>query len=145
MKRICITFTLAAGLVAPAAAQPLPATPASSEADPYAWLEDVTGGKALEWVKLRNAESSKELAEAPGFKALKADLLAILDSPARIPTVSKRGSYFYNFWRDAKNPKGLWRRTTLDEFRKAEPKWDVIIDVDALAQAEKESWVWRRA
>jgi prolyl oligopeptidase len=131
----------AAGLTA----QQSPTSSPVAADDPYAWLEEVSGPKAIEWVKQRNAESSRELAEAAGFKALKADLLAILDSKERIPYVSKRGPYFYNFWRDAKNPKGLWRRTTLEEYRKPEPKWDVIIDVDALASQEKENWVWRNA
>jgi prolyl oligopeptidase len=67
------------------------------------------------------------------------------DSSARIPYVSKRGAFYYNFWRDAKNPKGLWRRTTFEEYRKPEPKWDVVIDLDALAKEEKENWVWRGA
>ena len=113
--------------------------------DPYVWLEDVTGEKALGWVRERNSESMKELAESPGFASLKTDLLAILDSSARIPYVSKRGAFYYNFWRDAKNPKGLWRRTTFEEYRKPEPKWDVVIDLDALAKEEKENWVWRGA
>jgi len=142
MKRLWIALSMAALVIAGAAAQQ---TPAALAADAYAWLEDVGGERALDWVKERNAESLKELADAPGFKPLKADLLAILDSKERIPAVSKRGPYFYNFWRDAENPKGLWRRTTLDEYRKAQPKWDVIIDVDALAKEEKEGWVWRGA
>ncbi|HTY64632.1 MAG TPA: prolyl oligopeptidase family serine peptidase [Acidobacteriota bacterium] len=110
--------------------------------DPYLWLEDITGPKALDWVKARNAESTKELAEARGFADLKADLLKILDSKERIPSISKRGPYFYNFWRDANNPRGLWRRSTLDEYRKTNPKWDILIDLDALGKAENENWVW---
>jgi prolyl oligopeptidase len=110
--------------------------------DPYLWLEDITGQKALDWVKARNAESTKELAEAHGFADLKTDLLKILDSKERIPSISKRGPYFYNFWRDAGNPRGLWRRTTLDEYRKTDPKWDILIDLDSLGKAENENWVW---
>ncbi|HWP99762.1 MAG TPA: prolyl oligopeptidase family serine peptidase [Vicinamibacterales bacterium] len=144
MRRPWIVVTLAAALAASLSARQSP-TLAPAEADPYLWLEDVTGEKALEWVKARNAETMKELAERPGFAELRADLLAILDSKERIPYVDKRGPYYYNFWRDAANPKGLWRRTTFEEYRKPEPKWDVIIDVDALAKQENESWVWRGA
>jgi len=114
-----------------------------SPQDPYLWLEEITGENALEWVKARNAESGKELAESRGFADLKADLLKILDSKERIPSIGKRGPYFYNFWRDAKNTRGLWRRTTLEQYRKAEPAWDVLIDLDALGKAEKENWVWK--
>ena len=142
MKRSFLALTLILALFTGLAAQQT-STPAAP--DPFAWLEEVTGTKALDWVKARNAESGKELAEAPGFATLKADLLAILDSKERIPYVSKRGPHFYNFWRDAKNPKGLWRRTTLDEYRKPEPKWEVVIDLDALAKQENENWVWRSA
>jgi prolyl oligopeptidase len=110
--------------------------------DPYLWLEEVSGEKALAWVKERNAESARELAALPEFYRLKSDLLAILDSKARIPYVGKRGPFLYNFWKDAENPRGLWRRTTLDEYRKAEPRWDVLLDLDALAREEKENWVW---
>jgi len=118
---------------------------ASSDEDPYLWLEDVEGEKALEWVKARNAESSKELAEAPGFAALEADLLKILDSDARIPSVSKAGKWYYNFWQDARHPKGVWRRATPEQYRKAAPEWETVLDLDALGKAEGESWVWKGA
>ena len=119
--------------------------PDPAREDPHLWLEDVTGEKALAWVKARNAESTRELAEAPGFAELKADLLRILDSKERIPSISKKGPYYYNFWRDAGNPRGLWRRTTLDEYRKTDPKWDVVLDLDAAGKAETENWVWEGA
>ncbi len=110
--------------------------------DPYQWLEDVTGDKALDWVRERNKGSQAALAESPTFEPLRKDLLAILDSNERIPAINKRGEYYYNFWRDKANPRGLWRRTTLDEYRKPNPNWDVILDLDALAKAENENWVW---
>ncbi|MCM2258768.1 MAG: prolyl oligopeptidase family serine peptidase [Vicinamibacteria bacterium] len=140
MKRTWIALATALSLAGAAAAQK--AAPVAGD-DPYLWLEDVTGEKSLAWAKERNAESMKELASTAEFATLKADLLAILDSKARIPYVQKHGAHFYNFWRDGKNPKGLWRRTTLDEYRKAEPAWEVVIDLDVLAAAEKESWVWK--
>jgi prolyl oligopeptidase len=112
--------------------------------DRYLWLEDVTGERALEWARARNAESAKAL-EDDEFRALEERILGILDSDARIPFVVKLGDWYYNFWRDAKNPKGLWRRTTLDEYRKAQPRWETMIDVDALSAGEKESWVWHGA
>jgi len=113
--------------------------------DPWQWLEDVGGETALDWVRERNTVSQGALEQTGGFAELRSDLLAILDSDARIPAVSKRGEYYYNFWRDKKNPRGLWRRTTLEEYRKADPKWDVLLDLDALGKAENENWVWKGA
>ncbi len=113
--------------------------------DPNLWLEDVTGDKALDWVRAQNVDSQKALTSDPAFAALRDDLRAILDSNARIPVVIKQGDYYYNFWRDKQNPAGLWRRTTLAEYRKPAPAWEVIIDLDALNKAEKENWVWHGA
>ncbi|HEY8231199.1 MAG TPA: prolyl oligopeptidase family serine peptidase [Vicinamibacteria bacterium] len=112
--------------------------------DRYLWLEEVSGDKPLEWAKARNAESAKVLV-TPEEAALEKRILDILDSKERIPNVQKLGPWYYNFWRDAKNPRGLWRRTTLAEYKKPEPAWETVIDVDALGAAEKENWFWHGA
>jgi prolyl oligopeptidase len=112
--------------------------------DRYLWLEDVTGDKSLEWARARNAESAKVLG-TPDEASLEKRILDILDSKERIPAVQKLGPWYYNLWKDAKNPRGLWRRTTLAEYRKPEPAWEIVIDVDALGEAEKENWVWHGA
>ena len=84
------------------------------------------------------------LAELGGarFEQMRTEALEVLDTDAPIPYVRRRGEYLYNFWRDAANPRGLWRRTTLESYRTDEPDWDVLLDVDALAAAEDENWVW---
>ena len=114
-----------------------------SNADPYGWLEDVTGERALEWVGQRNADTTAELAQGPRFARLKAEILDSLDADDRIPYVVRRGEYLYNFWQDARHPRGLWRRTTLGEYRTDTPAWDVLLDLDALARHEGENWVWK--
>jgi prolyl oligopeptidase len=113
--------------------------------DPYQWLEEVSGARPMAWVKERNAESLGELARSDQFQALQRRLLEILDSKARIPMIQKLGPYYYNFWRDRENPRGLWRRTTLEEYRKRTPHWEVVLDLDALGQQEAENWVWHGA
>ena len=110
--------------------------------DPHQWLEGVEDPKALEWVKAQNAKAEAELASTPQFRTLEAGLLAIYDSDAKIPGVYKQGEWYYNFWRDKQNPRGLWRRTTLDEYRKPQPKWELLLDLDALNKAEGTNWVW---
>ena len=69
----------------------------------------------------------------------------MLDADDRIPFARRRGEYLYNFWQDAEHPKGLWRRTTLEEYRRDRPGWEVLLDVDALAAQEGENWVWQGA
>ncbi len=116
-----------------------------SSEDRYLWLEQVTDEKALDWVRARNAKSEAQLKSDPEYQKLYDDILAILDSDARIPMVAKHGDYLYNFWRDKQNERGLWRRTTIEEYKKASPKWDVILDLDKLGADEHENWVWRGA
>ena len=113
--------------------------------DPYAWLEDVSGAKSLDWVKARNAKAEADIASSASFKTLEAQILASLDSTAKIPGVEKIGAYYYNFWKDAQHQRGLWRRTTLEEYRKPEPAWETVLDLDALNAAEGTQWVWHGA
>ncbi|MGF2947611.1 prolyl oligopeptidase family serine peptidase [Mycobacterium sp. Lab-001] len=113
-------------------------------ADPYLWLEDITGDEALDWVRARNATTLAELRDA-GFERMRTEALEVLDTDSRIPYVVRRGEYLYNFWRDAANPRGLWRRTTLDSYRSDSPEWDVLIDLDELGRADNEKWVWAGA
>jgi prolyl oligopeptidase len=145
MKKLQILSLLSLSLAAPMMVTPMSRAQDSVDNDPYQWLEDVTGDKAIEWVKERNAKAESSLTTSDDFKKLESDLLAILDSDARIPFVSKHGEYYYNFWRDKKNIKGLWRRTTLDEYKKPSPQWEIILDLDKLSAEENESWVWKGA
>jgi prolyl oligopeptidase len=109
------------------------AAPIEQDTDPYAWLEDVTGEQAIEWVKTRNTKAQAAIASDPSFEKLRQDLLAILDSDARIPFVVKRGEFYYNFWRDKKKERGVATHHAR-EFKKAEPLWEVMLDLDELGK-----------
>jgi prolyl oligopeptidase len=111
--------------------------------DPYLYLEDVDAPASMDWVHAQNAITTKELQGDAGYRATYDRLLAIYDSKERIPGISKIGPWFYNFWRDADHVRGIMRRTTLDEYPKAEPKWETVLDVDALAKKDGENWVWK--
>lgn len=126
-----------------AVSQTMPQTSAASDrTDPFLWLEGVDDEKALGWVRERNAVSQKELMALPGFEHTRTQLLEVLNAKDRIPNVTRRGDWLYNFWQDENNKRGLWRRTTLADYRNAQPKWETVLDLDALAAAEKENWVW---
>lgn len=133
---------LFAGLIAAGAAHAQEPAVAN---DPYQWLEDVTGDKPLDWVRAQNAKTDAALASTPEFKAMEAGIREVLDSDAKIPGVQKIGDWYYNFWKDRNHERGIWRRTTLEEYRKPNPAWETIIDLDALNKAEGENWVWHGA
>jgi prolyl oligopeptidase len=123
-------------------AQPNDFDPAEISDDPHQWLEDVTGERALDWVRERNAESALALGGNDAFAVLEERLLAILNSDDRIAYVGKHGAFYYNFWRDQRHVRGIWRRTTFDEYVKADPTWEVVLDLDQLASTEGENWQW---
>ncbi|WP_345376507.1 prolyl oligopeptidase family serine peptidase [Frondihabitans cladoniiphilus] len=112
--------------------------------DENAWLEDIHGEAPLAWAAEQTATTLESVA-GPEFEALTDRLLEVIDSDDRIPYVSKRGEFYYNFWRDREHPRGLWRRTTLEQYRSADTEWDVLLDVDELGRAEGTEWVFAGA
>lgn len=110
--------------------------------DPFLWLEEVEGERALEWAEEQNERSIEYLESQPLFDPIHERVLEILTSEERIAYPSLMGGRIYNFWRDDTHVRGIWRTTGRDEYRNDEPDWDVILDVDELAEAEDENWVW---
>src|SRR4051812_30787935 len=116
-------------------------TIAAPDDDPYLWLEDVEGERALDFVEAQNRRTLEKFGGAQ-FAADRDVLADIYDRPDNIPYVSRRGSLLYNLWKDASNPRGLWRRTTLERFRTPNPQWENLLDVDRLAAEEGQDWLW---
>lgn len=113
--------------------------------DPHLWLEDVSAAQALDWVRAHNAVCERELEGHAGFVALRERLGTILNDKARIPFISEHAGLVYNFWRDAVQVRGVWRRTTLESYRSEAPSWETVLDLDRLAADERENWVWAGA
>ena len=115
--------------------------PGQTDAD-HLWLEEVTGEKALDKVKVWNAASAPKM-QGETYKAMKAQLLEVYNSPEKIPYVSYRGGKVHNFWQDDKNIKGVWRMTTLEDYASGNPAWETVLDFDALAEKEGKNWVYK--
>jgi prolyl oligopeptidase len=109
--------------------------------DPYFWLEEIDGERALAWVEAQNAATLVRFGDAR-FEADRDLLAAIFDRPDNIPLIARRGSRVFNFWKDAAHPRGLWRATSLDSFRSKAPQWEILLDLDALAAKKGEDWTW---
>lgn len=109
--------------------------------DPFLWLEDIDSPRATTWVDEQNAKTLKILHDADSDGDVE-KLIKMFNAPDRIPGIRLYGDFAYNFWTDEKNPRGLWRRTTLESYRTNNPEWEILLDIDALGAAEAESWVW---
>lgn len=152
MRLAVLTATALAALVlaAPAGAQTATSTaatettPAMTGADPYLWLEDVEGERALTWVREQNARSLPQLENDPRFSQLLADATALANSSDRLPLGGIFDGYYYNFWQDAAHVRGIYRRARLSAFaRDGNPEWETVLDIDAIATAENANWVFK--
>ncbi len=130
--------------ITPNAPQAAPVTrPSPPETvDPYLWLEEIESPRALEWVRAQNERTRRELAATPEFDALYRDALAVLNAKSRVPSLTFRGKYLYNLWRSEENPRGIYRRTTLDDLRGGAPRWTTVLDIDELSRREGKPWVF---
>ncbi|MET1113167.1 MAG: prolyl oligopeptidase family serine peptidase [Allosphingosinicella sp.] len=130
----------------PAASLLFLAAAAPAGDDPYLWLEEVEGKRALAQVKEWNAATEAQLTRDPEFESYRQRALAILDDKEQIATPDQiLGDKVANLWRDAANPRGLWRVSPLAAYRAGRPQWRTVIDVDALGRQEGKSWVWHGA
>lgn len=123
---------------------PMEYTAAGKTDADHMYLEDVLGEKALEKVKTWNGRSEPVM-QGEVYKAMKAELLEVYNSPEKIPYVSYRAGQAYNFWQDDKHIKGIWRRTSLESYRSDNPEWQTVLDIDALAETEGKNWVYKGA
>ncbi|AAK25650.1 prolyl oligopeptidase family protein [Caulobacter vibrioides CB15] len=114
--------------------------------DPYLWMEEIEGTRAMDWAKAQNARSLPVLQGDARYADLESKALAILNAKDRVPGVSFAGDgSLRNFWQDKDHVRGIWRKTTLDSYRTAEPAWETILDIDALTKAENANWVFKGA
>jgi prolyl oligopeptidase len=130
-----VTFLVAAG----------PVAGAGSGADPFLWLEQTHGARALAWVKAENAKTLAVLQKDPRFAAFYADALRVGEATDRVPYPEIVDGRIYNFWQDSAHPRGIWRTTTPAGYAAATPVWKTVLDLDALAQTEGKNWVWQGA
>jgi prolyl oligopeptidase len=122
-----------------------PATAYDFSTDAYTWLEQVEGEEALAWVEQQNAESLGHLESLSVYEPLRERNLEIYNSAERIATPEMLGDYVYNFWRDEDNVRGRWRRMLLDDYVDGSEAWQLVLDLDKLAEGEDEDWVWKGA
>lgn len=135
LRRTFLSLALLLGAAA-VQAQQRPAT------DPFLWLEDVEGKRAMEWVNAKNAATFAELGKSPVYTPIFERTKEILDSKDKIAYPDIMGEMIYNFWQDATHERGIWRRTSWADYLTGNPTWETVIDVDALAKAENVPWAF---
>jgi prolyl oligopeptidase len=135
-------FATAAATMTAASAQPPAAAQAGAD-DPYLWLEDVSSPRSMDWVNAHNAKAQAVLEADPRYQAYYNESLEIAQAKDRIPFGRFLGGQIYNFWQDADHVRGVFRRTSLADYQSEQPAWQTVLDLDALAAAEKANWVYK--
>jgi len=139
MRRALAALFLMTATASPLAAQ------AGDSSDPYIWLENVNGAKPMAWVHEHNAKTQAVLEADPRYQQYYNEALQIAQAEDRIPSGDFIGGKIYNFWQDANHVRGIWRRTSVDDYASGHPHWETVLDLDALAASEKANWVWKGA
>ncbi len=143
MFALALGCALLAGALPARSAPSAPTSTDPSAADPFLWLEDAHGARAMDWVKAENAKTLAVLEGDARFAGLEAQALAIAQAPDRIPSPGFLGGRIYNFWQDGDHVRGLWRRTSLEGYAQSSPPWEPVLDLDALAKSEEANWVFK--
>jgi prolyl oligopeptidase len=113
--------------------------------DSYLWLEEFTSPRAMSWVEAHNAKTTGVLEADPRYPAYFAEALSLAQAKDRLPNGNFINGQVYNFWQDETHVRGIWRRTSVASYAAPTPKWETVLDLDALATAEKANWVWKGA
>ncbi len=123
-----------------------PAAALPDSNDPYVYMEEIEGPRAMAFATAENARSLPQLQNDPRYAGLYGDALAIATAKDRITAVGFAGDgTLRNFWQDAEHVRGLLRSTTLASYRTGKPEWRTILDIDTLAKTEGKNWVWKGA
>jgi prolyl oligopeptidase len=127
------------------AAASLSLSVAATVEDPFLWLEEAHGARAMEWVEAENAKTTATLESDPRFNTLFDEAKAIAEAKDRIPEPNSLRGRIYNFWQDADHQHGIWRQTSPEDFQNAAPNWQIALDLDALSTSEHANWFWKGA
>lgn len=113
--------------------------------DPYQWLEEVDGEKAIAFVKEQNKKTQTKLKGEPLYQNIYNKSLEVRNATDRIAHPTIYGDYMYNFWQDKTNPRGIWRRSPKAAYLAGNPVWETLLDIDKMSETDKEKWVYKGA
>jgi prolyl oligopeptidase len=111
--------------------------------DENSWLENIDSEKSLNWVKKANLKTDGSLAESPLYESLYQDALTVLNNKHKLPRITQRGEWIYNYWKDSAHPRGVYRRAKIDSFNSGKPSWQTVLDIDKMSKDDSIKWVFK--
>ena len=117
----------------------------TAQEDPYLWLEEVDGKRALDFVEKQNKATLEVLTKQKDYQDIYNKSLAIINSTDRIVYPAMYPNYIYNFWQDKEHVRGIWRRTSTSSYNSKNPVWETLLDIDVLSKQDNMKWVYKGA
>ncbi len=115
---------------------------ASTDDDPFIWLEEAESDSALDWVKAQDELTLAAFENDSNFINFQDTILQILNDKNRIPYGTLVGDEVYNFWQDETHIKGIIRKTSLESYVTDNPQWEMVLDIDKLSADEGQDYVY---
>ncbi|HEX5210008.1 MAG TPA: prolyl oligopeptidase family serine peptidase [Steroidobacteraceae bacterium] len=139
-----MTAVLAAILLAAPMGQARGAA-AAADPNPYLWLTQIHGKKALTWVEAQNGRSDLALEGDATYARDRSQIMDVLNANTRIPRGELDHGWVLNFWQSAAHVRGIWRRARIADYARKAPRWQTLLDVDQLDSRMHQNWVWHGA
>src|SRR5262245_60511253 len=87
-------------------------------ADPFLWLEERDGPAALKWATEQSMRSRAAISADPRFADYSGAAIALSTSTDHLPTGPVLGGQVYNFWQDGEHILGIWRRASVESYKR---------------------------
>ena len=140
-----VMATVLAAIALPALVGQARGAAAVVDPNPYLWLAQIHGKKALTWVEAQNGRSDLALEGDATYARDRSQMMDVLNANTRIPDGTLDHGWVLNFWQGADHVRGIWRRTTIADYARKAPRWQTLLDVDQLDTQLHQSWVWHGA
>jgi prolyl oligopeptidase len=133
----------APGTTLPAA--PEPDGSPDQEGDPYNWLNDARGARALDWARQQSSRTLAILTKDSRYSALLERARAVAFDKSRIfgsdsSTVELRDGWIYDIWFDEQHPHGIWRRASFESIKSRDPHWDPLLDIADIGRRDGKNY-----
>jgi prolyl oligopeptidase len=117
----------------------------NAQEDPFKWLEEVEGDRALDFVKKQNKITEDRLSTHKVYQEIYSKSLEIYNSPDKIAYPTVNGDFIYNFWQDKEHVRGIWRKASKQSYESGSPEWEVLLDLDEMSKKDNVQWVFKGA
>lgn len=118
-------------------------TPSDPLSKDLSYLEEIESPQVRRFVEVENVLSTARLKTDPLFPVIEKEILDIVTAKDKLPMFFFLHGYLYQYWQDQIHVRGQLKRIAVADFNAKKDNWEVAFDLDKLAKAEGQNWVWK--